>query len=64
MTLFQNLQNPTKFDQTLVKVLFLNMTDKEREQFEQKILATFTENDIIACKEIARTMEFMNERKD
>lgn len=58
MNLFQDYDNPTKFDKLLVKMFFNLMTADDRKQFEKFIIETFGD-DITECMNIARTINFV-----
>ena len=54
--MFENLEEPTEFDYELVKILYRLMTVEERTEFSIKIKETFSQNDLIATKELAKTI--------
>ena len=54
--MFENLKNPTEFDYELIKVIYRYMTQNERKDFVEKINSSFSQNDLIATKELAKTV--------
>jgi len=53
--MFENFENPTEFDYELVKILYRYMTKEERQEFATVIKTNFSQNDLIATKELAKT---------
>lgn len=54
--MFENFENPTEFDYELVKILYRYMTKEERIEFSDTIKRNFSQNDLIATKELAKTI--------
>ena len=60
--MFENLENPTDFDYELIKIIYRFMTIEERTELVNSIKNTFSQNDLIATKELAKT-KIVNELK-
>jgi len=58
--MFENLENPTDFDYELIKIIYRFMTIEERTVFVNSIKNTFSQNDLIATKELAKTAMTVN----
>lgn len=54
--MFENLAEPTEFDYELIKIIYRLMTLEERTEFSEKIKSSFSQNDLIATKELAKTI--------
>ena len=54
--MFENFENPTEFDYELIKILYRFMTKEERQAFATTIQKSFSQNDLIATKELAKTI--------
>ena len=54
--MFENLENPTEFDYELIQIIYRYMTVEERTEFVEKIKSSFSQNDLIATKELAKTI--------
>ena len=54
--MFENFENPTEFDYELIKILYRYMTKEERQAFAITIQQSFSQNDLIATKELAKTI--------
>lgn len=54
--MFENLENPTEFDYELIQLIYRYMTVDERKEFVDKIKSSFSQNDLIATKELATTI--------
>jgi hypothetical protein len=54
--MFENLEEPTEFDYELIKIIYRLMTIEERIEFSEKIKSSFSQNDLIATKELAKTI--------
>lgn len=54
--MFENLAEPTEFDYELIKIIYRYMTLEERTEFSNKIKESFSQNDLIATKELAKTI--------
>jgi hypothetical protein len=54
--MFENLEEPTEFDYELIKIIYRLMTLAERTEFSEKIKSSFSQNDLIATKELAKTI--------
>ena len=54
--MFENFENPTEFDYELIKILYRYMTKEERQAFATTIQKSFSQNDLIATKELAKTI--------
>lgn len=54
--MFQNLNEPTKYDYELIKIIFRYMTEEERDEFQTKIIETFSDSDLQAIQELAKTI--------
>ena len=58
--MFENLENPTDFDYELIKIIYRFMTIEERTELVNSIKNTFSQNDLIATKELAKTAMTVN----
>ena len=56
LNMFENFENPTEFDYELIKILYRYMTKEERQAFATTIQKSFSQNDLIATKELAKTI--------
>ena len=54
--MFENLEEPTEFDYELIKIIYRLMTIEERIEFSEKIKSSYSQNDLIATKELAKTI--------
>ena len=54
--MFQNLTEPTKYDYELLKIIFRYMTEEERDEFQMKIIKSFSYNDLQAIQELAKSI--------
>lgn len=54
--MFENLEEPTEFDYELIKIIYRLMSLEERTEFSEKIKSSFSQNDLIATKELAKTI--------
>jgi len=53
--MFENLESPTEFDYELIQIIYRLMTTAERTEFATTIQNTFSQNDLIATRELAKT---------
>lgn len=60
MRIFQDYQDPTNFDRTIIKVLFSVMTVEDREKLEQFFIETMGD-DLQEIVNLARTILFVED---
>lgn len=58
--MFDNLDNPSDSDYELIKLIWKYMTSDERKQFVETIKTAFSEWDLLAIKELAKTIHFVD----
>ena len=54
--MFENYQDPTEYDYELVKLIYQYMRPNERIDFSRNIAELFSDNDLMATKELAKTI--------
>lgn len=57
--MFENLESPSEFDYELIKIIWRYMSQEQRALFEESVKNSISEWDLIAYKELTKTILFI-----
>ena len=57
--MFENLDSPSEFDYELIKIIWRYMSQEQRALFEESVKNSISEWDLIAYKELTKTILFI-----